>query len=64
MLDLSQESLAKLSGVAVSTVIPFEAGQRTPYQSTLDKLRNALEKSGIEFIEENGGGAGVRLRKA
>jgi Amidase len=30
---------------------------------TVEKIRSALEKSGIEFIEENGGGPGVRLRK-
>jgi hypothetical protein len=27
-------------------------------------LRYALEAAGVEFIDENGGGAGVRLRKA
>jgi transcriptional regulator with XRE-family HTH domain len=63
MLDLSQEQLAKASGVAVSTIIPFEARQRKPYQSTIEKLRLALEVAGVEFIPENGGGAGVRLRK-
>jgi hypothetical protein len=26
-------------------------------------VRRALEAAGIEFIEENGGGPGVRLRK-
>ncbi len=31
---------------------------------TLTKIKTALEKAGIEFIAENGGGAGVRLRKA
>jgi hypothetical protein len=30
---------------------------------TLTKIKAALEKAGIEFIAENGGGAGVRLRK-
>lgn len=63
MLDLSQEQLAQLSGVAVSTLIPFESGQRKPYKSTISKIRNALEAAGIEFIPENGGGAGVRIQK-
>ena len=31
--------------------------------STVTALRKALEAAGIEFIDENGGGAGVRLRK-
>jgi len=26
-------------------------------------VRHALEAAGVEFIDENGGGAGVRLRK-
>jgi len=30
---------------------------------TADKIRSALEKAGIQFIDENGGGPGVRLRK-
>jgi len=29
----------------------------------MDAIRAALEKAAIEFIDENGGGAGVRLRK-
>lgn len=32
-------------------------------KGTLDALENALGKAGIEFIEENGGGPGVRLKK-
>jgi hypothetical protein len=31
--------------------------------STVEALRHALEAAGIEFINENGGGPGVRLRK-
>ena len=31
--------------------------------STVAALRNAIETAGVEFIEENGGGPGVRLRK-
>ena len=30
---------------------------------TVDAIRRALESAGVEFIPENGGGAGVRLRK-
>jgi hypothetical protein len=28
-----------------------------------EALRRALESAGVEFIDENGGGPGVRLRK-
>ena len=63
MTGLSQDQLAQKSGVAVSTIIPFEQKQRNPYASTVEKLRSALETAGIEFIEENGGGAGLRMQK-
>ena len=29
----------------------------------MDRLQQALEAAGIEFIEENGGGPGVRLQR-
>jgi hypothetical protein len=32
-------------------------------EETVRKIRAALENGGIEFIHENGGGPGVRLRK-
>lgn len=63
MTGLSQDQLAQRSGVAVSTIIPFEQKQRKPYASTVKKLRTALEAAGIDFIEENGGGPGLRMRK-
>ncbi len=42
-----------------------EAGiNREPRQrNACDVLRQAFERAGIEFIDENGGGPGVRLRK-
>jgi hypothetical protein len=33
------------------------------HRTTLAALKTALEAAGVEFIEENGGGPGVRLRK-
>lgn len=63
MLEISQDGLAELSGIAVSTIIPFEKGQRKPRRGTIEAIRAALEAAGVEFIKENGGGPGVRLRK-
>jgi hypothetical protein len=40
----------------------LEAGVSQPRRATLDVIRRAFESAGIEFIEENGGGPGVRLR--
>ena len=63
MLEISQDRLAELSGIAVSTIIPFEKGQRAPRRKTIEAVREALEAAGVQFIEENGGGAGVRLAR-
>jgi hypothetical protein len=32
-------------------------------ESTAEKIRRAIEAGGVEFIDENGGGPGIRLRK-
>lgn len=54
--------LAEKAGITANTVTRIENGADA-MQSTMDKLQRALEAAGIEFIEENGGGPGVRLRK-
>ena len=54
--------LAKKAGVTANTVTRIENGADAK-QSTINRLRHALEVAGIEFIDENGGGLGVRLRK-
>jgi transcriptional regulator with XRE-family HTH domain len=63
MLGWSREQLAEKSKVSNAALADFEAEKRTPYDRTLADIRTALEKAGVEFIAENGGGAGVRLRK-
>jgi hypothetical protein len=39
------------------------SGMTTAHMSTVAGLRKSLETAGVEFIDENGGGPGVRLRK-
>jgi hypothetical protein len=56
--------LEKAAEVAKKTIADFEREARTPYSRTLAALRTALEAAGVEFIPENGGGAGVRLKRA
>jgi transcriptional regulator with XRE-family HTH domain len=63
LLDWSQLDLAKHAGVGIVTVRQLEASIHEPRRATLDVVRRALEGAGVEFIDENGGGAGVRLRK-
>ena len=54
--------LAKKAGVTANTVTRIENGADAK-QSTMDRLQRALEAAGVEFIDENGGGPGVRLRR-
>lgn len=63
LLDWSQQRLADAAAVGVVTIRQLEAGTSAPRRATLDVVRRALENAGVEFIDENGGGAGVRLRK-
>ena len=63
LLDITQAELAEKAGVSLRTVISFEADERTPIRATLEVIRRAFEGAGVEFIDENGGGAGVRLKK-
>jgi hypothetical protein len=41
----------------------LEAGLPQPRRATLVVVRRTLEAAGIEFIDENGGGTGVRFRE-
>jgi len=63
LLDWTQQDLADRAGVGIVTVRQVEAGFNKPRRATLEVIARALESAGIQFIDENGGGAGVRLRK-
>ena len=63
LLDWSREELATASKVGLRTIVDFERGAREPRELTKDALRAALETAGVIFVEENGEGPGVRLRK-
>lgn len=54
--------LAERAGVTANTITRIENGADAR-QSTIDALREALEKAGVIFVAENGEGPGVRLRK-
>lgn len=60
MLGWSQQQLATESGINKRTIMDFESGARTPLLGTLRAIRAALETAGIEIIQRNGGGPGVR----
>jgi predicted transcriptional regulator len=65
LLAWSQDDLAAAADVSIPTIKRLEAqdGPLGGRGETGIKIRSALESAGVEFIEENGGGAGVRLRK-
>ena len=63
LLSWSQQNLADRAGVGIMTIHQFEKEGTQPRRATLEVVRRALENAGVEFIDENGGGPGVRLRK-
>ena len=63
LLNWSQPDLAELVGIARETIAHFERGATKPHKSNLKAIRAALEAGGVEFIDRNGGGPGVRLRE-
>ncbi|WP_395696994.1 multiprotein-bridging factor 1 family protein [Methylocella sp.] len=65
LLAWSQEQLAERSSVSIPTVKRLEStdGAIGGRADTSEKLIAALESAGVIFVEENGEGPGVRLRK-
>jgi len=63
LIDWSRDQLASASKVALRTIVDFERGAREPREVTKDAIRRALETAGVIFVDENGEGPGVRLRK-
>jgi transcriptional regulator with XRE-family HTH domain len=65
LVKWSAEDLARQSSVSLRTIRRAELAEpETSMTAPNDTaIRRAFEMAGIEFIDENGGGAGVRLRK-
>lgn len=64
LLGWSQPQVAKDAGVSAMTVKRAEGSGKPPASAdAVAAIRAALEVAGVEFIAENGGGAGVRLRE-
>lgn len=63
LLDWTRAQLSGASGVPVRTLVRYEGGDSLPRPRTVDAIRTALEAAGVEFIDSNGGGLGVRLAK-
>lgn len=66
LLRWEQKQLADASGVSLPSIKRLEtkSGELAAQERTSGAIQRALHAAGVEFIPENGGGAGVRLRKA
>ena len=64
LLGWTQYDLADRAGIGIVTVHQFEAGLSQPRRATGEVIKRAFEQAGVAFIDDNGGGPGVRLLKA
>jgi hypothetical protein len=65
LLKWSAEDLAREAALGLATIRRAEGAENETSMTAANDLavRRALEVAGVEFIDENGGGPGVRLRK-
>ncbi len=65
LLGWNQSELAEVSGLALSTIKRMEGseGLLRGTAKNVWKVQRALDDAGVIFIDEDGGGPGVRLRK-
>jgi hypothetical protein len=65
LLRWSAAELAQASALGANTIRRAEVADDATSLTAANELavRRALESAGVEFIDENGGGPGVRLRK-
>jgi transcriptional regulator with XRE-family HTH domain len=64
LIGMTQPALAQAAGLGLSSIVDLEKVRRTVSPSSVAAIKAALEAAGVEFIPENGGGVGVRLRRA
>jgi predicted transcriptional regulator len=62
---MEQSDLAQAAKVSVDTIKRLErtVGQVSANVLTVNAITKTLESAGVEFVPENGGGPGVRLRR-
>ena len=62
-LNWTVRDLAAATGLHRNTITNIEVGRYAGDSETLKLIKDVLTRAGVEFIDENGGGAGVRLGK-
>jgi transcriptional regulator with XRE-family HTH domain len=63
LLNWTLDDLAEVSGVHRNTISNFETAKYGGDADKLTAIKTALESSGVIFVDENGEGSGVRLRR-
>jgi transcriptional regulator with XRE-family HTH domain len=67
LLRWQQSTVAERAEVSLETIKRLERLEGPLEQvrvGTIEAIRRAFMEAGVQFIEENGGGPGVRLRKS
>ncbi|AMN54605.1 hypothetical protein ACP90_21870 [Labrenzia sp. CP4] len=65
LIGISQADLARRASLSLPTIKRMETmGPERSTAANVEAVRRALDAAGVEFIPENGGGAGVRLKTA
>jgi transcriptional regulator with XRE-family HTH domain len=62
-LNWTVRDLAEVTHLHRNTITNIETGRYGGDAATLAVIESVLKRAGVEFIDENGGGSGVRLRK-
>lgn len=64
LVGMTQDELAEASGLSGQTIKRMEKiGTERSAAGNVAAIQKALEAAGVQFIPENGGGAGVRMAK-
>jgi DNA-binding XRE family transcriptional regulator len=62
-LNWTVRDLAAATGLHRNTITNIEVGRYAGDPATLNLIKAIFIQEGVVFIDENGGGAGVRLRR-
>ena len=62
-LNWTVRDLAEATGLHRNTITNIEVGRYAGDEKSLKLIQTVLSRAGVEFIDEDGGGPGVRLRK-
>ena len=63
LLGITQSELARAAKLGLSTVVDFEKERRLVSDEAVNAMQIALQRAGIEFVQGNGAGEGLLLRK-